>query len=235
MFAVLTAPAGALSRLNDNRRMQARLSAFVIWALVAASVAFWGLRLFITPPAAPLHTVLVSDTAGGRVDLTRLLGAAPVGSPTSVQAPAVSSRFQLTGVMAPKVPGDQGVALIAVDGKMPRAYRVGANIDGELTLQSVSLRTASIGPARGAPAVVLELPLLPPPATGSLPGTAAITGPAAVPASPLARPVPSTAAAAPAVQADTLNAQRRARGMAVAPRDGSSGQALSQPQSSTAQ
>src|SRR5438067_6819816 len=141
--------------------MPARLSAFVIWALVAACAVFWGLRLVVRAPGAPAHTVAVGDAAPVRADLTRLFGAPVAAAAPSVQAPAASSRFQLAGVMAPRVAGGQGVALIGVDGKTPRAYRVGSVVDGDLVLQSVSLRSAAIGPASGAPAVVLEVPPLP--------------------------------------------------------------------------
>jgi general secretion pathway protein C len=207
--------------------MPARLSAFVIWALVAASIAFWGLRLFVKPPVAPSHTQLASDSGPARVDLTRLLGAAPVAMATSVVQPAISSRFQLTGVMAPKVAGQQGVALIAVDGKMPRAYRVGAPVDGDLVLQAVSLRTASIGPTSGAPAVVLELPVLPPPATGSLPPGASLLPPTSGPVPPVAAapmPVAPVAPPTPAVAVQQGEQQsapmpRRARSMGMTPRD----------------
>ena len=182
--------------------MPARLSAFIIWAIVAASIAFWGLRLFVKPPVAPAHTQLASDSGPARVDLTRLLGAPPPVTVASVQAPAISSRFQLTGVMAPREAGQQGIALIAVDGKMPRPYRIGAPIDGELVLQSVSLRTASIGPSRGSPAVVLELPVLPPPATGALPPVASLVPPTSGPVPPVVpapMPVAPVAPAMPAV------------------------------------
>jgi general secretion pathway protein C len=213
--------------MNHNRRMPARLSAFVIWALVAASVAFWGLRLFVKPPVAPSHTQLASDSGPARVDLTRLLGAAPVAMATSVQAPAISSRFQLTGVMAPKVAGQQGIALIAVDGKMPRAYRIGAPIDGDLVLQSVSLRTASIGPPSGAPAAVLELPPLPAAATGSLPPAASLVPPTSGPVPPVAAAPMPVAPVAPPTQAVGEQGEqavppkgpRRSRGMGMTPRD----------------
>ena len=157
--------------------MLARLSAFVIWALVAATAVFWGLRLFVTAPAAPLSAVAVGDAAAVRVDLSRLLGAAPA-TPVAAVAEA-GSRFRLLGIVAPRaaLPGTvlgtaagaaQGVALIAVDGKLARAYRVGATLDGELVLQSVSLRSAAIGPARGVPTLMLEMPALPVAATGTL-------------------------------------------------------------------
>jgi len=162
--------------------MLARLCAFVIWALVAATAVFWGLRLLVHAPAAPAAAVTVGDVAAVRVDLTRLLGAAPVAAVAPAAAVEASSRFRLLGVMAPKhsaVPGNaRGVALIAVDGKLPKAYQVGSALDGELVLQSVSLRSAAIGPARGGPTVTLELPPLPTAATGTLPVPAAAFAPA---------------------------------------------------------
>ncbi len=171
--------------------MPARLSAFVIWALVAASAMFWGLRLAARSPQAPAHTVSVGDATSVSTDLTRLLGAPPVVPVLGVVAPEMASRFRLTGVMAGKPPGTQGVALIAVDGKLPRAFHVGAPVDGDIVLQSVSLRTAALGPARGTPAVVLELPPLAPAATGTLPPVIpqpTIAQPTIAP-EPVARPV----------------------------------------------
>ena len=158
--------------------MLARLSAFVIWALVAATAVFWGLRLFVRAPAAPAYTVPVGDVAAVRGDLTRLLGTAPVTAPSATAAPEASARFRLLGIVAPKYPGDeaartgQGVALMAIDGKMPKAYAVGAQLDNDLVLQSVSLRTVSIASStRGAPTITLQLPPPAAAATGTLPAT----------------------------------------------------------------
>lgn len=163
--------------------MLARLSAFVMWALVAASVVFWGLRLLVRAPSAPAYAVPVGDATAVRGDLSRLLGG---GLTTAAAAPApeASSRFKLLGVVAPRsTSGDTGVALIAVDGKMPKAFVVGSRLDGDLVLQSVSLRTASIGNGAGAPAITLELPPPTTAATGKLP-----TGGTPVP--PLPTPLP---------------------------------------------
>lgn len=157
-----------LNSLNHNRRMQARLSAFLIWALVAASITFWGLRLLVRGPTVPAYAVSAGEAVVASGDLSRLLGAPPVTESAVAPSPQISSRFRLAGVMAPRPPATQGIALIAVDGNLPRAFHVGANVDEGLVLQSVSLRTAAIGPVQGNAAVVLELPPLPPPATGSL-------------------------------------------------------------------
>ena len=221
MVGFLTAPAGALSRLNDNRRMPAKLSAFVIWAVVAASVAFWALRLAVRAPEAPAHTLSAGDSVLARADVSRLLGAPPAAEAASIDVPAISSRFRLSGVMAPKTPGQHGVALIEVDGKMPRAFRVGSRIDGELTLQSVSLRTASIGPAQGRPAVVLELPVPTPPATGTLPGIISAEPDENAPPLPpvVRRPAPPAPAVRPTVPAGRVAPPPHSRGLVTTPRD----------------
>jgi general secretion pathway protein C len=88
--------------------------------------------------------------------------------------PGWVSRFKLIGVMAPKphtasaLDAAPGIALITLDGKPPRAYRVGSRIDGELMLRAVAQRSAQIGAADGSAAWMFELAPLPAPATGSL-------------------------------------------------------------------
>jgi general secretion pathway protein C len=189
--------------------------------MVAASIAFWALRLVVRAPGAPAHTVAAGDAQPQRADLTRLFGAPVVPRQAVAQMPAIASRFQLTGVMAPKVAGEQGVALIAVDGKMPRAFRVGSMIDGDLVLQSVSLRTASIGPARGRPAVVLEVPPLPVATAGTLPPVGATAPPAPGGVPPRVVPLPPVApvnpAAVPAMPGGRVAAPQRGTG--TSPRD----------------
>ena len=158
--------------------MLARLFSFVVWALVAAAVVFWGLRLFTRAPVGPPNAVVAGEAAAARGDLTRLLGVptAPTAQ-AQMAVPEASLRFRLLGIMAPKGGAasatGHGVALIAVDGKLPRAYTVGSRLDGEWVLQSVSLRSADIGPSAAAPALRLELPVLPVAATGTLPSVAA--------------------------------------------------------------
>jgi general secretion pathway protein C len=181
--------------MNDNRAMPARLSAFVIWAFAASGLVFWGYRLSVRPLAMPAHTRTVSESAGARGDMSRMLGTSLAPANVAAAPVAANSRFRLLGVLAPP-PGSveqhpaRGVALIAVDGKPARAYKVGARLDNELVLQSISRRSASIGPAQGAASVVLELPPPLAPATGTLPKPAADGG-AAQPSAPVPlRPMP---------------------------------------------
>jgi general secretion pathway protein C len=178
---------------HDNRPMLARLCAFVIWALVAATAVFWGLRLWVTAPAAPAHAVAVGEAAALRGDLSRLLGAAPVAVAAAAATPEAASRFRLIGVMAPRAAAASavvggGVALIAMDGKPAKAYAVGAHLDGDVKLESVSLRAASIALGPGQPPVLLELAPLPAPATGTLP--ALLPPPAAAPLPAATMPAP---------------------------------------------
>jgi general secretion pathway protein C len=160
----------AVEALNDNRLMIARLSAFVIWAFVAAATVFWGMRLLVRADPVPANAVVVSESAQVRGDLSRLLGAEPVAA--VALAPQISTRFRLLGVMAAKPSPDgmtPGVALISIDGKPARAFAAGARVEDQLVLQNVSLRSASIGSEKGGSPFVLEIPALPAPATGALP------------------------------------------------------------------
>ena len=185
--------------------MIARLSAFVIWALVAVATVFWGMRLLVRADPVPANAVVVGESTQVRGDLSRLLGAEPVAA--VAMAPQASSRFKLLGVMAAK-PSPAGVApgvaLISIDGKPARAFIAGARLEDQLVLKNVSLRSASIGAAEGGTSFVLEIPALPPPATGSLPKVATEPTSMSTPTQPLPssraqRPVrgidPATAAA----------------------------------------
>ena len=92
-------------------------------------------------------------------------------------AAADASRFRLIGLAANKVSdGDtragKGLALIAVDDKPARAFRAGDVIDGQRVVQSVNANSVKIGMPQGPALITLQAPLLPGPATGSLPPVA---------------------------------------------------------------
>lgn len=137
--------------------------------LVAVSITAWGLRLVSRAPSAPVNTVAAGETVIAGGDLTRVFGAPVTALTEAAPPPEIASRLKLTGVVAPRAPDTEGVALIAVDGKMPRAYVVGAKLDDTLVLTAVGLRSASIGNGTSAAPVVLELPAPPVAATGTLP------------------------------------------------------------------
>ena len=73
-------------------------------------------------------------------------------------APSAASRFVLMGVLAGTASGG-GAALIAVDGKPAKPYRVGANVEPGLVLQSLGKGAARLGASMdGATTLALEMP-----------------------------------------------------------------------------
>jgi general secretion pathway protein C len=181
--------------LNHNLGMLARWWAFVVWALVAGSALFWGLRLFVEAPQAPAQAVVAELGTGARGDLTRVFGPDPVVVEQATEPePAADARFQLIGVVSPRGggAGNQGLALIAVDGKPAKAYRVGSVVDGQTVLQSVQARGAALGPRGGAVQVALDIAPPVAAATGSLADLSAPTRP---PSLSVPRPLPPGAPA----------------------------------------
>lgn len=166
--------------------MAARWFTLLVWAAVAASGVHWGTKLFARPLPVPPQAVLAAASPLPQGDLTKLFGVPPAPV-VEVEAPPPpeSSRFQLVGVVAPRGAPGPGVALIAVDGKPPRAFRIGATVDGDQVVQAVQQRSVAIGPRGGGAAFELELPPLPEPVNSATP-------------SPLAIPPPRPAAVAPA-------------------------------------
>ena len=179
---------GGTTALNHNLRMIARLSAFLVWALLGLAIVYWGMTLGLRSPAAPAQTLAVADAAAPRADLSRLLGATPAEAEA---APSPDeSRFKLLGLVAPKRQDgheQEGVALISVDGGPPRTVRIGALVDGERKLLAINGNSVSIG-RDGQPAFTLSLALLlpaqgmtvpaQPPATYALSAPMAATAPA---------------------------------------------------------
>ncbi|HNG82000.1 MAG TPA: hypothetical protein PLW24_21195 [Burkholderiaceae bacterium] len=167
--------------VDDNAPiMAARWTAWIVWAALAASLVFWGLRLSgrSAPVPAQAETVVMGQAIQG--DVLRLFAATRAASQAAAAAPEAAGRFKVLGVAAPSGRSSAGWALLAIDGQPPRAVAVGGRVDGEWILQSVTQSRVEIGPKGAAAAVTLELALLPPPATGTL----ASAGDAAAPGTP---------------------------------------------------
>ena len=177
--------------------MLSRSVAFVIWALVAGTGVFWGMRLFVQPEQVPPQVITTSRAALARGDVSRLLGSNPVAQVADevpFAKPDFGGRLRLAGVAAPKHHGGPGLAIISVDGNPPRVYRVGAVIDTDLVLQDVSWRTATIvmahNGAYNGPEVILEMPALAAAERGVLP-PAVVPGTHGAPLMPAGAPMES--------------------------------------------
>jgi len=143
------------SVFSTSSRVALPVASLLVWGAVAFSAVTWGLR-WSAMDASPSNTTAMAQTLP-EVDVSaaaRSLGGAPV---VATAAPTLASRFQLQGVLA----GDasQGAALIVVDGKPAKPYRVGAVVADGLVLQSAQGRRIRLGAAVDGPTTLtLELP-----------------------------------------------------------------------------
>ena len=158
--------------MHDNAAMlRARLFSWVaspaflhlvtlmVWSLVAYSVVAFVLRW--DGGYAPLESAALGVDTGRaqglpEVDATavsKALGAAPLQSADA----GLTSRWVLVGVMdgGPS----HGVALLSVDGKPAKPYRLGQTVSDGLVVVGTGPRKVELGPQLGvAPTFVLELP-----------------------------------------------------------------------------
>jgi general secretion pathway protein C len=143
---------------NLQSRWAVAGSTFLLWALVAGSAVFWGLKMSARSAAVSAPVATRAPAPADPVALARLLGAAPAANDGAAPAaPALASRLALVGVVASA--SQHGAALISVDGKPAKPFRVGATIEEGLLLQSVQGRRAVVsGSAAGPGGLTLELP-----------------------------------------------------------------------------
>ncbi len=145
--------------ISASSRLALPAATLLVWGAVAFSAVTWGLRWSATG-AAPSNATTAAQALPD-LDVSaaaRSLGAAPV---QAAAAPTLASRFQLQGVMAGSP--NAGAALIAVDGKPAKPYRVGAELESGLVVQSVQGRRAVLASDLSSPPVLtLELPPLRP-------------------------------------------------------------------------
>lgn len=144
---------------RSNSRWWLRITTFLLAGLAAASAAYWVLKWSASvPPGQTVALVFPSPTQSDPRAVARLLGGGQNNSPAA-QLSSAASHFKLTGVVADRQ--KNGYALISVDGKPAKPYRVGAPVNDALVLHSVAPRSASLATSLDAPATVtLELPTL---------------------------------------------------------------------------
>jgi general secretion pathway protein C len=140
---------------HASSRMVLPVASLLVWGAVAFSAVTWGLR-WSASGAAPSNATAAAQ-ALPEVDVSaaaRSLGAAPV---QVAAAPTLASRFELQGVMSGGP--DAGAALISVDGKAAKPYRVGAVVADGLVLQLAQARRVNLGAVVDGPqTLVLDLP-----------------------------------------------------------------------------
>ena len=150
---------------HSNNLWWLRIATFLVAALATASATYWALKWNATAALQPTAEIIFSDA--GQTDsrvIARLLGGAQTGASALPAVPLenAASRFKLTGVVAGR--NNTGYAVIAVDGKPAKPYRVGALVNDGLVLHSVAPRSAALAASVDAPvSLTLDLPSLSPP------------------------------------------------------------------------
>ena len=128
---------------------------FALWALVAAGAVYWGLKLTGRAAAGTAPVAGRTPAPADPAAVARLLGSSPQA--TAAPVASVASRFALVGIVASR--GDNATALIVVDGKPAKPYRVGVAVDEGLVVQAVQARRVIlVDSADSKTAVTLELP-----------------------------------------------------------------------------
>jgi general secretion pathway protein C len=134
-----------------------RLTSLLVWAVVAYSAVVFGLQWGGGEPVDAVVAGSEQKQFSPDVDslsVSKALGVAPVQSASA----SLAIRFVLVGVMdgGPS----QGVALISVDGKPAKPYRLGQTVSDGLVVVGTGPKKAELGPQMGvASSLVLELPL----------------------------------------------------------------------------
>ena len=144
-----------LSAFSMSSRVLLPAASLLVWGAVAFSAVTWGLRWTATGDAP--SKAFAAAQALPEVDASAVARSLGAMSVQAAAAPSLASRFQLQGVMAGGP--DAGAALIAVDGKPAKPYRVGAVVADGMVLQSAQGRRISLGASMDGPqSLVLELP-----------------------------------------------------------------------------
>ena len=134
-----------------------RLTSLLVWAVVAYSAVVFALQWGGGVPFDAVVAGSEQKQVLPEVDalaVSKALGAAPVQSASA----SLASRFVLVGVMdgGPT----QGVALISVDGKPAKPYRLGQTVTDGFVVLATGPKKAELGPQLGAASsLVLELPM----------------------------------------------------------------------------
>lgn len=137
-----------------------RIVTLVISALAAASVVYWGLKVWgLSTPAVPFAALVEPMPAVSSQAIARALGGGMAPAATASAAAPAASRYNLVGVLAGRIRA--GAALISVDGQDAKPVRVGSLVDNEMVLESVNGRQAVLSSSTGSSTkLMLEMPQL---------------------------------------------------------------------------
>ena len=145
-----------------RNRLVLHTATLLVWVVAAICAGYWILQVVSGPKAGnQAMTAVASEPRANAVDtvgLARLLGA--VGPQAAVPV-SNSNRFSLKGVVSGAL--GKEAALIAIDDKPAKAFKVGTAVEDGLILQSATARKVTLSATLNGPALMtLEMPPLTP-------------------------------------------------------------------------
>jgi general secretion pathway protein C len=144
---------------NANTRSSTwtlRLFTLLIWLLVGLCAAYWAFKFVTSKPVEATAALATPTVAVDSKAVAKLLGATDNAAAKPTNPPA-STKFVLFGLA--NSAGGKGIALIALDGKPAKPYRVGSLVADDLVLKSISKTGVMLATSLKAPdGVTLELP-----------------------------------------------------------------------------
>ena len=168
-----------------------RLVTVAVWSLVAWSATTWTLKFVGSRSASASTTpaLLAAAPVSEQAQMARVFGPGidKPGDNTVAPVPLAidpSTRFALVGVVANRA--SRGVALLSVEGKPARPYRVGSTVDDAYTLKSVTPRSATLATTQTGASFTVNLAVAP--TLGAASPSPGIPGLPANPASAVAPP-----------------------------------------------
>jgi len=167
-------------------RLGVGLATALVWALAAGGALYWGLRA--GQPPAPSLPPAVGD-AGAAVNaqaVAHALGVPRTAQPSANQPQAaIAGRVRLSGIVTH---GAGGAALLSVDGKPPKPYRVGAEVEGGWVVQAVTPHAVEL--ADGQERATIEMPPLFERGSATSAAIAGLPVVSAPPSAPVVAPMP---------------------------------------------
>lgn len=137
-----------------------RIVTFAISALAAASVVYWGLKVWgLSSPSVLSSTLSQPTLAPDSQAIARAFGGGMAPAVTTLTAAPAASRYSLIGVLAGRI--QAGAALISIDGQDAKPVRVGTLVDNDMVLESVNGRQAVLSSnTESSTKLMLEMPKL---------------------------------------------------------------------------
>jgi general secretion pathway protein C len=176
-----------------------RLFTLLIWLFVGLCAAYWAFKFVTTKPVEVTTPLAIPTVAIDSKAVAKLLGATDNVAAKPLNTTA-NTKFTLFGLA--KTANGKGVALIALDGKPARPYRVGSLVADDLVLKSISKTGVLLAVSLSAPeGVTLELPQPKPTSMAVIAPRLPVSGAASPIANPVAAPTFTAPGAAQTQQA----------------------------------